>query len=212
MLFGQGGLVNGISYSDGIIGSIVKNSQSQIKDNAQLDYTQDKAYFSTRSDAQFTYDALLADLEVVFVPARGGAGAKLALCSLPVITFFNKMASSGTFLSSVHSAANPLMSQEKGSFGHKVVKVETIHGDLTLVKEPLFRGFAAGFMAMVDLDQVAYRPLVGNGVNRDTHIMTNVQSADEDLRKDMVLTEAGLEVSLPEAHALFNFESAYTAP
>jgi hypothetical protein len=28
----------------------------------------------------------------------------------------------------------------------------------------------------------------------------------------MVLTEAGLEVSLPEAHALFNFESAYTAP
>ena len=34
----------------------------------------------------------------------------------------------------------------------------------------------------------------------------------EDLRKDMVLTEAGLEVSLPEAHALFNFESAYTAP
>ena len=92
------------------------------------------------------------------------------------------------------------------------MKVETIHGDLTLVKEPLFRGFAAGFMCMVDLDQVAYRPLVGNGVNRDTHIMTNVQSADEDLRKDMVLTEAGLEVSLPEAHALFNFESAYTAP
>ena len=60
---------------------------------------------------------------------------------------------------------------------------------------------------LVDLDNVAYRPLVGNGVNRDTHIMTNVQSADEDLRKDMVLTEAGLEVSLPEAHALFNFES-----
>tara|TARA_R100000700_G_scaffold39634_1_gene52910 strand:+ start:4108 stop:5466 length:1359 start_codon:yes stop_codon:yes gene_type:complete len=212
MLFGQGGIVNGISYSDGIVGSIIKNSQSQIKDNAQLDYTEDKSYFSTRTDAQFTYDALLADLEVVFDPARGGAGAKLALCSLPVITFFNKMASSNTFLSSVHSAANPLMSQEKGSFGHKVVKVETIHGDLTLVKEPLFRGFAAGFMAMVDLDQVAYRPLIGNGVNRDTHIMTNVQSADEDLRKDMVLTEAGLEVSLPEAHALFNFESAYTAP
>ena len=48
---------------------------------------------------------------------------------------------------------------------------------------------------MVDLDQVAYRPLVGNGVNSDTHFMTNVQSADEDLRKDMVLKEAGVEVS-----------------
>ena len=47
---------------------------------------------------------------------------------------------------------------------------------------------------------------VGNGVNRDTHITTNVQQADEDLRKDMILTEAGLEVSLPETHALFNLE------
>ena len=55
---------------------------------------------------------------------------------------------------------------------------------------------------MVDMDNVAYRPLVGNGVNRDTQIMTNVQSADEDLRKDMIMTEAGLEVSLPESHYL----------
>ena len=36
--------------------------------------------------------------------------------------------------------------------------------------------------------------------------MTNVQAADEDLRKDMILTEAGLEVTLPESHALFNLE------
>jgi hypothetical protein len=59
---------------------------------------------------------------------------------------------------------------------------------------------------MVDMGKVAYRPLVGNGVNRDTQIETNVQSADEDLRKDMILTEAGLEVTLPEAHALYNLE------
>jgi hypothetical protein len=28
------------------------------------------------------------------------------------------------------------------------------------------------------------------------------------LRKDMILTEAGLEVSLPETHALINLEEA----
>jgi len=61
---------------------------------------------------------------------------------------------------------------------------------------------------LVDLDHVAYRPLVGNGVNRDTSVQTNVQSADEDLRKDMILTEAGLEVSLPETHMLYNVESS----
>ena len=86
------------------------------------------------------------------------------------------------------------------------MKIETVHGDLSMVKEPLFRGNSAGFLAMVDLDHVSYRPLVGNGVNRDTSITTNVQQADEDLRKDMILTEAGLEVSLPETHALINVE------
>ena len=207
MLFGNSASQSGINYTDGIVGHIIKNSQSQITGaSAQVSYTEDKGYFTTRTDAETTYDVILRDLEVIFDPARGGSSSKLALCSLPVISFFNKMASSSTFLSSAYSAANPMMSQASGSYGHKVMKVETIHGDLTLVKEPLFRGHAAPYMCLVDLDNVAYRPLVGNGVNRDTHIQTNVQSADEDLRKDMVLTEAGLEVSLPEAHALFNFE------
>jgi len=57
------------------------------------------------------------------------------------------------------------------------------------------------------MGQVAYRPLIGNGVNRDTHIITNVQQADEDLRKDMIITEAGLEITVPESHALYSFES-----
>ena len=61
-------------------------------------------------------------------------------------------------------------------------------------------------MAIADMNHVSYRPLVGNGVNRDTHIVTNVQQADEDLRKDMILTEAGLEVTVPESHALYSFE------
>jgi len=208
MLFGNSASQSGINYTDGIVGHIIKNSQSQITGaSAQVSYTEDKGYFTTRTDAETTYDVILRDLEVIFDPARGGSSSKLALCSLPVISFFNKMNGSSTFMSSAYSVSNPMVSQASGSYGHKVMKVETIHGDLTLVKEPLFRGHAAPYMCLVDLDNVAYRPLVGNGVNRDTHIQTNVQSADEDLRKDMILTEAGLEVSLPEAHALFNFES-----
>ena len=86
------------------------------------------------------------------------------------------------------------------------MKIDTIHGDMTLVKEPLFRANSSGYMCLVDLDHVSYRPLVGNGINRDTSITTNVQQADEDLRKDMILTEAGLEVTLPETHALLHLE------
>ena len=93
-----------------------------------------------------------------------------------------------------------------GSFGHKLMEINTVHGSMYLVKQPLFRGHSSGLMLMADMSKLYYRPLVGNGVNRDTQVMTNVQAADEDLRKDMILTEAGLEVCLPESHALYNVE------
>ena len=92
-----------------------------------------------------------------------------------------------------------------GAFGHKLLDIDTIHGSLSVVKEPLFRGIGAGHLLLVDMNHVAYRPLAGNGLNRDTHIITNVQQADEDLRKDMIITEAGLEVSIPETHMLYSF-------
>ena len=104
------------------------------------------------------------------------------------------------------SAYNIDFGKVQGSFGHSLMKIDTVHGSLALVKEPLFRGFANTMLALIDMKQVAYRPLVGNGLNRDTHVITNVQQADEDLRKDMILTEAGLEVTLPETHALINLE------
>ena len=210
MLFGMRGSQNSINYTDGIAGHIIANSQAQaVDDGSQLSYTEDKAYMKSNTAAQWTYDDLLSDFEVIFDPARGGSTSKLALASLPVISHFNKL--SGFINNSMavaSDAASIAYNFEKstGSFGHRIMKIETVHGDISLVKEPLFRGMSAGFMCMVDLDHVSYRPLVGNGINRDTSIQTNVQAADEDLRKDMILTEAGLEVSLPETHALINLE------
>jgi len=208
MLFGQRASIQGIQYSEGIAGQIMKNSQSNVvTSGGQVSYNEGQAYFKSVTTAEWTYDDMLSDLEVIFDPARGGNSSKLALCSLPVISHFNKMGDGGFIDNSTDSTqAQYMIERAQGSFGHRVTKVDTIHGDITLVKEPLFRGLAAGFMCMVDLDHVSYRPLVGNGLNRDTHIVTNVQSDDEDLRKDMILTEAGLEVSLPETHALFNLE------
>ena len=55
------------------------------------------------------------------------------------------------------------------------------------------------------MKNVAYRPLVGNGNSRDTFIETNVQDNGIDGRQDAILTEAGLEISLPETHAILKF-------
>jgi len=221
MLFGQRARVSGIQYTEGLVGHIVKNVSPVVNDSA-FSYSSGNAYYRSVAQSELTYDRLLSDLEVIFDPARGGMSEKLVLCSLPVITFFNKLGSDAFLSASLAHNANaalsggattvnqsPLrmnMESRQGSFGHNIMVIDTIHGTLNLVKEPLFRGISSGFMLMADMTQLAYRPLIGNGINRDTQVMTNVQAADEDLRKDMILTEAGLEVTLPESHALFNLE------
>jgi len=208
MLFGQKARVNGVQYTEGLVGHIVKNV-APVTDNSAFSYSSGAPYYRSVTQAELTYDRLLADLEVIFDPARGGSGERLVLASLPVITFFNKMGDGAFIDASIGQSSTPFrvnMNNVQGNFGHQLMEINTVHGSMYLVKEPLFRGIASGFMLMADMSKLAYRPLVGNGINRDTQIMTNVQNADEDLRKDMIMTEAGLEITLPECHALYNVE------
>ena len=211
MLFGQKGRQNGIQSSAGLVGDIINRVAAGTP--GSLSYSEGNPYFGAAASTSFTYDTFLSDFEVFFDPARGGSPNKLALAGLPVISYFNKMGA-GLVTKSLDTSAstesqsnlyNFNASERDGAFGHKIMQLNTVHGDLSIVREPLFRGMTAGFLLMADMSQLAYRPLVGNGLNRDTHIITNVQQADEDLRKDMILTEAGLEITIPETHALYSF-------
>jgi hypothetical protein len=205
MLFSQKARQGSVQHTEGLAGHILKNSTAQTAHATALSYTSGKAYLRVEEQQYLTYDLLLGDLEVLFDPARGGSGDRLVLASLPIITFFNKLGDGAFMDASIGygGASRYNFDSKQGAFGHKVMTIETIHGTLHLVKEPLFRGISSGFMMFADMSKVAYRPLVGNGVNRDTYITTNVQSDDEDLRKDMILTEAGLEVTLPESHMMY---------
>jgi len=205
MLFGMRARSNSVQYSEGICGHILQNGEAAAFGGAS--YTSGAPYFFAEASSAMEYDDLLGDFEVLFDPARGGNKSKLALASRPVLTFFNKLGSTGMVDLSI---ANDKMygydiTARNGQFGHQITQVNTIHGDLSIVAEPLFRGISSGYMALIDLDHVSYRPLAGNGLNRDTHIITNVQQADEDLRKDMIIMEAGLEITIPETHALYSF-------
>ena len=93
MLFGQKSTaVNGIQYTDGIVGSTIRNGYAQVKDDgAALVYNSGVPYYQNNTKASLTYDTLLNNFEVIFDPARGGGRAKLALASRPVITHFNKL-------------------------------------------------------------------------------------------------------------------------
>ena len=157
--------------------------------------------------ANSAYDNILDYLETMFAPESGNSGDKLVLCSRRILAWLNKLGSD-SFLQNTVGAATQYsldVTSIPGQFGHNVTKVSTIFGNLHFVQEPLLRNQWENKAILIDMKNVAYRPLVGNGKNRDTHIITNVQGNDTDGRKDMILTEAGLEVSLPETHGVMTF-------
>lgn len=153
-----------------------------------------------------TYDTFIDHMESFFAPETGNSGDKLVLASRKILAWLQKLSGDGFLKNTVGTAQYRMDVQNiKGSFGHAVTKVNTIFGNLHFVAEPLFRNQDEDIALAVDLANVKYRPLVGNGVSRDTHIMTNVQNNNVDGRKDMILTEGGLEISLPETHAIMKW-------
>ena len=208
MLFSQRARQGSAQLTDGLVGQIIR-TVTPTDGGSNFSYSRGNSYFKTSTTSELTYDVLLSDLEVVFDPARGGSSQKLCLAGMPVISYLNKLGSAGFMFNSTTDGrvqAKFELEPRQSAFGHKIMELDTIHGSLAIIKEPIFRGYASGLMLVADMNHVAYRPLVGNGLNRDTHIISNVQQADEDLRKDMILTEAGLEVTVPESHALYSFE------
>ena len=171
-----------------------------------LPYTESNGKVYNFTYASSGYDAILDAMEDFFAPESGNSGNKLVLASRKVITYLNKLGSGSFMNNSVGSSQYSLdVSSIPGNFGHTVTKVSTIFGDLHFVAEPLLRGPWEDYCCDVDMKNVAYRPLAGNGINRDTFIETNVQGNDVDGRKDQIITEAGLEISVPETHAVLKF-------
>ena len=180
-----------------------------------LPYTEAYGKVKTFQYSDATYDDFVDAMEDVFSPESGNSGEKLVLCSRKVMSFFNKLGSN-SFLGNMMAQTNNSKDIYAGGsgfdiqniqseFGVNVTRISTLYGNLNLVMEPLFRNQHENTAIMIDLNNVAYRPLEGNGVSRDTQIITNVQGDGVDGRKDMILTEAGLEISLPETHTVLQF-------
>lgn len=94
---------------------------------------------------------------------------------------------------------------KKQLFGLPVTQITTPYGDMNVVRNIHLDASPVKIVA-VNMKHAAYRPLVGNGVNRDTSIYVGVQSLENtgvDRRIDLIQTEAGLEIVMPEAHAVW---------
>jgi len=129
-------------------------------------------------------DTLEAYLETLF---RYGSSSKLCLAGPRLITVINSYGRDKIQL-------NP----KAAEYGLKIYTYISAHGELNLVKHPLLENAYAKYGIILDLENLAYRPLQG----RDTKLNTEIQPPDADYFLDEYLTEAGLELKLPKTHGL----------
>ena len=166
-------------------------------------------------NAPFTYDGVVDVMDDFMNWEGGNSGQKLVLTSRKVINYLHKMGAD-QFVGSSLGSSNPLstvfsanLEVKKSSFMPiDITSISTSWGAMNFIAHPLFRGDMENTAVCIDLSNVSCRPLSGNGISRDTFIETNVQENDIDGRKDMIITEAGLEVMLPETHAVIDFIAA----
>lgn|GEM_PF-2366981 len=205
------GTVSNIRYSDSLIGMLLDNG-TWVTGTGNLSYAVGTPFLRTMAASEAIYDRFVTDFQVLFDPARGSSEEKLGLCGMDVWTYFNRfVAGSGYLDQSINGTevrlARPIpLTPNEAVLGIKVNTVETGNGTMHLVREAILRGPYRQWLVLADMNNLSYRPLVGNGLNLDTRVRSNVQAPDEPIRKYVMETVAGLEIGLEESHAGYVIE------
>lgn len=111
---------------------------------------------------------------------------------------------SGYVLDKISSFAHDKLQIVQGekTFGLSIVKYQSPHGTLNILKHDLLAGDLYGKAAIgLDMEALTYRFLS----NRDTKLLTNRQAPGEDSNVNEYLTECGLQLEQPERHAVVKF-------
>ena len=154
-----------------------------------------------------TQDDFLDDLSAMLDPRYNNAGSTVFFCSTAVYNWLHKL--SGYFSNNLEISPNFnadfAMSGKKKVFGIDITTISTIYGDMNIARNVHLDGTNIKMLG-INMKYAAYRPLVGNGINRDTSVYVGVQTLENsgvDRRVDQILTEAGMEWCCPETHAIW---------
>ncbi len=154
-----------------------------------------------------TQDDFLDDLSSYLDPRYNNGKATVFFCDTATYNWMHKL--SGYFNNNLSIGANFsadfMASGKKKVLGLDTTTISTVYGDMNVVRNIHLDGSNVSILG-IDMKHCKYRPLVGNGVNRDTSVYVGVQTLENsgvDRRVDMILTEAGMQWEMPEAHAVW---------
>ena len=159
-------------------------------------------------------DDFLDDMSHFLDPRYNNANATLFFVSTDVYNWLHKL--SGYLQANMSQIPTSSGSQaranwdmgmvgSKKAFGVDVTTFTTPYGDMNVTRNVHLDGSPVKMLG-VNMRYASYRPLVGNGLNRDTAIYVGVQTLENsgvDRRVDLIQTEAGMEWQMPEAHAVW---------
>jgi len=178
-----------------------------------IDYIMNNG-FVFRLQATDGYDTFLDQLSEFYHPEIGQEGSVLFHVSTQIFNWFNRLGSSGFFQNTFKGTvgANPsVFNQDISIMGKKTVaglditEISTPHGMIRMTRDINLDGTNIRMVA-VNYSNVFYRPLKGNGLNRDTSVYMGVQSLEHtgvDYTTDLVQTEAGFDFRLGETFAMW---------
>jgi hypothetical protein len=157
--------------------------------------TDDDKRIIENSTGTLTRDFWDTLMERAFRKANNKSQEKICFCGNGALKAVNRLIELG-----IVTQVNAGSTDTVDSYGMRIKTVETTWGVLHFKSHPLMTDLPELFYAMfvVDVPFLKFRPLN----DRDMTLLPNRQDNDEDGRKDVWLTEAGLELVFPEAHML----------
>lgn len=155
-----------------------------------------------------TQDDFLDDMSNFLDPRYNNANATLFFVDTATYNWLHKL--SGYFANNLEVSPNlrsdMALTGKKKVFGVDITTISTPYGDMNVTRNIHLDGHPIKMLG-VNMKYVKYRPLVGNGLNRDTAVYVGVQTLENsgvDRRVDLIQTEAGMEWQMPEAHAYWS--------
>ena len=203
LLFGSQASVNDVQYTEGAI-----------------DFVSSYGNVFSLTHASKSQDDFLDDLSKFLDPRYNNANATVFFCDTATYNWLHKL--SGYFANNVGmiepgasapqqadttlGRASIAMTGKTKAFGVDINVISTPYGDMRVVRNVHLDKSSVKLIG-INMRYCAYRPLVGNGLNRDTSIYVGVQTLENsgvDRRVDLIQTEAGMEWQMPEAHAYWS--------
>ena len=194
LLFGAQASVDSVQYTQGAVDFIL--SYGNIFSGSGMGGTGSKSQ-----------DDFLEDMSAFLDPRYNNANATMFLVSTDVYNWLHKLG--GYFANNVEKSPNYRadfsLGGKKNVFGVDITQIHTPYGAMNVARNVHLDGTHVKMLAC-NMKYCKYRPLVGNGLNRDTAVYVGVQTLENsgvNRRVDLIQTEAGMQWEMPEAHAVW---------